>query len=412
MLNGVFTSMNFVDQLYIGIFAVIIFASALWLLVYFLNRDRVNNDPEPSTFPSVTYIVPAYNEEEHVADAIRSLLNQDYPEEKLHVIAVNDGSEDKTLQEMKKFEDEIRIIDKENTGKASSMNYALQRVDTDLVGCMDADSFPVENFVRSMVGYFEEDGVKGVTPAMKVFNPTTWPEKIMWAEFIYNVFLRKMFSLFDSQWVMPGPGSLYDTETIKELGGWDEQTPTEDMEIAFRMFKNGAKLKNSTNAYVDTESPSTWRGVFRQRMRWYRGYIQNCIQYKELWFNPKYGNLGTIVIPFNAFWTLLMFFMVGHMIFRVSDSAFQLFKTYMLVGSLDLGVELSIQSLSTFHMFYGLLMLGGGGLLVLSLKTSDERFKVWERKAHYGLFLLAYGPLYVALWTAAILGELKGGGQW
>jgi len=67
----------------------------------------------------------------------------------------------------------------------------------------------------------------------------------MWAEFIYNVLLRKMFSIFDSQWVMPGPGSLYDAAYLKELGGWDEETLTEDMEIAFRMFKHGAKLKTA-----------------------------------------------------------------------------------------------------------------------------------------------------------------------
>lgn len=404
--------MQFIDQLYIGIFAAIIFSSSLWILLYILNREKVNSDPEPSYFPSVAFLVPAYNEEEHVEECLDSLLNQDYPSDKLDIIAINDGSTDSTLEKMKKYSDQIEIVDKKNTGKANSMNHALEQVDTELVGCMDADSFPVEDFVMSMVGYFEEEDVGGVTPAMKVLNPQTWPQKIMWAEFIYNVLLRKMFSLFDSQWVMPGPGSIYHTRTLKELGGWDEETLTEDMEIAFRMFKNGSKLKNSTNAYVETVSPPTLRGLFKQRIRWYRGYIQNAIDYKELWFNPRYGNLGMIVIPFNAFWTLLMFFMVGHMIYRFADSAVQMFHTYMLVGSLNLGLNLSIQSISMFHIFYGLLAVGGVGLLVLSVRTSEEKLKIWERKAHYGLFLLVYGPLYVALWVAAILGELKGGKKW
>ncbi len=404
--------MQFIDQLYIGIFTAIIFSSSLWILLYFLNREKVNSDPEPSYFPSVTFLVPAYNEEEHVEECLESLLNQKYPSGKLDIIAINDGSTDSTLEKMKKYGDRIQIIDKENSGKASSMNYALEQVDTELVGCMDADSFPCREFVKNMVGYFEQEDVGGVTPAMKVLNPRTWPQKIMWAEFIYNVLLRKMFSLFDSQWVMPGPGSLYRTETIKDLGGWDEETLTEDMEIAFRMFKEGSKLKNSTNAYVETTSPPTLRGLFKQRIRWYRGYIQNALQYSELWFNPKYGNLGMIVIPFNAFWTLLMFFMVGHMIYRVFDSAIQMFHTYMLVGTLDLGITLSVQSLSMFHLFYGLLSVGGVGLLILSVKTAEERLKVWERKVHYGTFLLIYGPLYVALWVAAIIGEIKGGKKW
>ncbi len=404
--------MQLIDQLYIGIFTAIIFSSSLWILLYFLNREKVNTDPEPSYFPSVTFLVPAYNEEEHIEKCLDSLLDQKYPSNKLDIVAINDGSEDSTLEKMKKYSDRITIIDKENSGKASSMNYALESVDSELVGCMDADSFPCEDFVANMVGYFEQDDVGGVTPAMKVLNPQTWPQKIMWAEFIYNVLLRKMFSLFDSQWVMPGPGSLYRTETLKDLGGWDEETLTEDMEIAFRMFKNGSKLKNSTNAYVETTSPPTLKGLFRQRMRWYRGYIENALSYSELWFNPKYGNLGMIVIPFNAFWTLLMFFMVGHMVFRFVDAGIQMVQTYMLLGSIDLGMSLSIQSLSMFHLFYGFLSIGGVGLLLLSVRTAEERLKVWERKVHYGTFLLIYGPLYVALWVAAIAGEIRGDRRW
>lgn len=400
--------MQLIDLIYIFIFSSIIFSSSLWILLYFFNRDKVNTDPEPSIYPSVTFLVPAYNEEEYVEECLESLIGQDYPSEKLEIIAINDGSKDGTLEKMKNYKDRIQIVDKENSGKASSLNYALDRVETEIVGCMDADSFADENFVRNMVGYFDDKDVKGVTPAMKVLNPVTWPQKIMWAEFIYNVLLRKMFSIFDSQWVMPGPGSLYEAEYLKDLGGWDEETLTEDMEIAFRMFKHGGKLKNSTNAYVDTISPPTLKGLFKQRMRWYRGYINNALSYSELWFNPKYGNLGVIVIPFNAFWTLLMFFMVGHMIFRMVSTGVQMIQTYILAGYIDLGFSMSIQSLSTFHFFYGLMGVGGVGLLYLSLKIAEERLKLWERKAHYGLFLIAYGPLYVALWVAAIIGELKG----
>ena len=400
--------MQLIDLIYIFIFGSIIFSSSLWLLLYFFNRDRVTQDPQPSTWPSVTFLVPAYNEEEYVEDCIESLLNQDYPSGKLEIIAINDGSTDSTLEKMKQYKDKITVIDKENSGKASSLNYALDQVDTELVGCMDADSFPEKDFVRNMVGYFEMDDVKGVTPAMKVWNPKTWPQKIIWAEFIYNVLLRKMFGLFDSQWVMPGPGSIYDAKMLKEIGGWDEETLTEDMEIAFRMFKNGAKLRNSTNAYVDTPSPASLKGLFKQRMRWYGGYIENAIRYKELWFNPKYGNLGVIVIPFNAFWTLLFFFMGAHMVYRIADGALQMVQTYMLAGFIDLGFSLSIQSLSTFHFFYGLLAIGGAGLLYLSIRVAEEKLKLWERKAHYGLFLLVYGPLFTALWLAAIIGKIKG----
>ncbi|MBC5793095.1 MAG: glycosyltransferase family 2 protein [Nanohaloarchaea archaeon] len=401
--------MQLIDILYIGIFAVMIFSVSLWLLVYFLNRKDVYTDPVPSRFPSVTFLVPAYNEEEYVEECINSLLEQNYPGN-LEIIAINDGSKDSTLEKMSQFKDRIEIVDKENSGKANSMNQVLEKVDTELIGCMDADSVAEPGMVKAMVGYFEEDGVKGVTPAMKVKNPQTWSEKVMWAEFIYNVFLRKLFGIFDSQWVMPGPGSIYDAEYLKEIGGWDEETLTEDMEVAFRMYKNGAKIKNSTNAYVDTPSPSTLKGLFRQRTRWYRGYINNIIEYDELWFNPRYGNLGVIILPFNLLFITVTVFLLTHLTYKIITGIIQMFHTFMLVGTIPIGgLSLSVQSLSIFHLFY--LVLGGAGLVMLyySLRTSEEDLSLWERKVHYILFLTVYGMLYAAFWISAALEEIRGG---
>lgn len=386
-----------------------IFSATLWILVYFLNRKKVQIDPEISVFPSVTFLIPAYNEEEYVEDCIKSILNQDYPQDKLEVIAINDGSTDKTLEKMQKYKDRIQIIDKENTGKANSLNQALERVETDIVGCMDADSIADQDFVKSMIGYFEEKDVKGVTPAMKVKNPQKWPEKVMWAEFIYNVFLRKLFSIFDSQWVMPGPGSLYDTKYLKDLDGWDEETLTEDMEVAFRMFKHGAKIKNSTNAYVETISPPTLKGLFKQRTRWYRGYINNIISYKELWFNPSYGNLGVIILPFNLVFTVVMVFFLGHMSFRLADGVYQMINTFLLTGALPEMFYFSLQKLSIFHVFYAVLGVTGLTMLLLSLRAADEDLRIWERKTNYILFMTIYGALYAGFWISAALEELRGG---
>ncbi|MFT4867933.1 MAG: cellulose synthase/poly-beta-1,6-N-acetylglucosamine synthase-like glycosyltransferase [Candidatus Nanohaloarchaea archaeon] len=404
--------METVDIVYFGIFGIMIFSAALWLTVYYLNRDKIQDDPEPSRFPSVTYLVPAYNEEEHIERCLKSLLEMDYPEDKLEIIAINDGSEDNTLEKMRKFSDQIEIIDKENTGKANSLNLALQKVETELVACMDADSFAEEDMLKSMVGYFDEEDVKGVTPAMKVRNPRTWAQKVMWAEYIYNLFLRKLFSIFDSQWVMPGPGSVYETECLRELGGWDESTLTEDMEIAFRMFKNGAIIKNSTNAYVDTESPPTLRGLIKQRTRWYGGYISNALKYREFWLNRDYGNMGVIVIPFNVLWVLVVVFLLAHMFYRVADGIYQLVNTYLLIGSVPLQFNLTVQSISPFHIFYAVLGVSGLIMLLISLRTAEEDLNFWERKVHYLLFLSIYGTLFAVFWVAAVIAKLRGNQTW
>ncbi|MFB6145120.1 MAG: glycosyltransferase family 2 protein [Candidatus Nanohaloarchaea archaeon] len=400
-----------IDVVYFLIFTVMIFSSVLWLIVYIINRGKVHLDPDNGYRPDVTFIIPAYNEEKYIGKTIESLLDQNYPEDKLRIIAVNDGSTDDTFEIMKQYEDRIDIIDKENSGKASSMNTALKQVKTEVVGCLDGDSFADPDMLKSMVPYMRDEGVKGVTPAMKVKEPGSWVEKVIWAEYIYQVFLRKLFAIFDSQYVMPGPGSIYDTEMLREMGGWDEDTLTEDMEIAFRMHRKGVKIENSSNAYVETVSPESLKGLYRQRVRWYRGYIRNFFRYRDMVFNTRYGNLGLFLLPFNMVWNVIVVFILGHFLYNMATGILQSYYTYQLVGFIPPSMSLSIQSLSMFHIFYTWFLLIGIANLLLSIKTAGEDVKLWKRKTHYVLFLWIYSFLYAGFWVAAALEEIRGGAR-
>ncbi len=404
--------MTLIDQVYLGVFAVMVFSSVMWLSLYTANRKIINNDPEPSRFPGVTFLVPAYNEEENIAETIKALLNQDYPEDKLKIIAINDGSTDNTLEILQRFKDKITIIDKENSGKASSMNQALEKVETEIVGCMDGDSFPDPGMTCSMIGYMEKESVKGVSPAIKVHDPETWPQKIIWAEYVYQVFLRKVFSLFNAQYVLPGPGSIYETEFLKESGGWDQETLTEDMEIAFRIIEQKKLLENSTNAYVYTISPPTITGLFRQRIRWYKGYMNNFWKYKHIVFNREYGNIGVFFLPFTVLWIFLLMFLITHMSYRILDRVWELYHSLALTGFMIPSPHITIQSLTYFHLFYGLFVVVGIGTLLISLKVSGEKIELRKRKIHYLLFLWIYAMLFAGFWVAAALSKLKGGKKW
>lgn len=403
--------MQAIDAVYLGFFGVMIFSSALWLLVFAANRDSVFSVPEPTRFPSITFLVPAYNEEKYIEETLDALLALDYPDEKLDIIAINDGSTDSTLEKMEQYRDRITIIDKENGGKAQSMNVALEQVDTELVACMDADSFPEPDFLQKTVGYLEQDGVRGVTPAMKVDEPETLAQKVIWAEYVFQIFLRKVFAMFDVQYVMPGPGSLYETEYLRELGGWDETTLTEDMEVAFRMMEDGAVLENSAVAYVDTHSPETWKGLFRQRVRWYRGYIQNFVDYIHVFGNPRHGNLGVFFLPFNTLWLFLTVFFTLHFLYNLGTMLASTVETYLLLGDLPLSFGLSIQQINLFHIFSAYFFLIGIGTMLISLAVAGENVKPWTRKTHYIMFLLAYPVLFAAFWIAAIIEHLGLGGD-
>ena len=111
-------------------------------------------------FPTVTIIVPCFNEERTVGDTIRSLLDLDYPKEKLSIIAVDDGSTDGTRRELASFESrhQISVLSKKNGGKHTALNLALEKVESELVGCLDADSFvdsdTIHYFFNISPGFF------------------------------------------------------------------------------------------------------------------------------------------------------------------------------------------------------------------------------------------------------------------
>ncbi len=398
---------------YLGFFAVMIYSTTLWILVYGFNRSDVHYDPDAADLPGVTFLVPAYNEEDTVSETLERLLSLDYPEDKLDIIAINDGSTDNTLERMQEFKDEITIIDKENGGKAHALNTGLELVETPYVACMDADSFPTENFLKTMMGRLEEDRVKGVTPAFLVRMPERWAEKVIWTEYVFQTFLRKMFALFDAQYVMPGPGSVYDTSIVRELGGWDEETLTEDMEIALRMYEQGYRIENSTNAYVETETPPTLRELFRQRIRWYRGGINNYLKYRHMIGRREHGNLGMFLIPFNLIWLVVIISVVGRTLYTLLNVVYTNIHQALLVGFQPPTFSLSMQSLHMFHLFAAFFALSGVANVLLSLRTADEDIALRERKLHYVLFLSIYPVLFGLFWIAAIITELmKGERAW
>ena len=403
--------MNPVDVLYMVFFSLMIFSSSLWLLVYFRNLGKVEKDPEPSEYRDISFIVPAYNEEDCVGETIQALLEVEYPEEKKEIIAVNDGSTDSTLEVLEKFGDSITRIDKENTGKAGSMNRALEEVDTEYVACMDADSVPSKDYLKSIVGHLDREDVAGVTPAMKLKSDSGLVEKIQWTEYIYQIFLRKVFALFRVQYVMPGPGSVYKASFLKETGGWDTDTHTEDMEIAFRMVSKGYNVENSTNAVVETSPPSSFAALFRQRIRWYKGYIENFIKYRNLFGNPDSGNMGVFLLPLNTVWILMMVFLLGHTSFSIMNSLFQKANTYLMLGYVPFDISLSLQSFHFFHLFIAFFGLIGVGAMMISLHTAEEPVDLKDKKTNYATFFTIYPYLFAMFWVATFFDYIKDRGR-
>ena len=401
------------DIVYMIVYFIILYCSTLWFLVFFTNYRSSTRKNVAVKLLSVSIIVPAFNEEKNIRDCIESLLNLDYPRNLLKIYVVNDGSTDNTKKICERYAKRglIRLINQKNQGKAAAMNNALKYVKTDYVVSMDADSVAEREFLRKMVRYANKN-IGIITPAPKVMKKDNWIEKIQYVEYLFSIFLRKAFSFFDSQYVAPGPGSMYKTEILKKLGGFDTNSIVEDMEIAFRFFDKGYKLDNCENAYVYTKTPKNFKDLLKQRLRWYKGYFQTVAQYSHMRLNKKFGNLGIFLLPMNYVWVILMIFITSSFLFNVVSTVINSAETIALVNNdifpLVTRMELpSVMNLSVYSVFFAIFSALSIVTIIVSVKVSGEKIKIKDCLS-YLLFILLYPIMITMFWTVGLKKHLFG----
>ena len=329
--------LNYWDYLTLVSSIISFFSFFTYLLVYLENRNKVFKDPPlPKKLPKVSILVPAYNEEKTIAKTLKSLLKLKYPKNLLEIIAINDGSKDNTLKIMRKFEKYgVKVIDKENGGKASALNAGLKKAKGEIIVCMDADSIVSKNALKYTLGYFNDPKVGAVASSLKVYKPKTFWQKMQFVEYIYNIFQRKVLALMDSVFVVPGPFGLYRRKVLEEVGGWEEGNLTEDMELTLRIQKAGYKVETSLNSIVYTKSPDKLKRLVRQRVRWYRGFLINAKKYKEMFFNPNFGNLGVYTLPLYIIFVSILFISVGSTFYSIYSTI----KDFIII-SLKAGIDI------------------------------------------------------------------------
>jgi cellulose synthase/poly-beta-1,6-N-acetylglucosamine synthase-like glycosyltransferase len=318
------------------------------------DRDAIRRSP---LTPSISLIVPSYNEEVSVRDSVGCMLRLDYPN--YEVIVVNDGSKDRTMEilidEFKLFRSarsvtgpidtktvrrvyestepvRLLVIDKANGGKADSINAGINAARCDLVMVVDSDSLIERDGLFEMVKPFIEDpermvAVGGTVRAVndcEVHSGTVRrirTSNSMLANFQSVEYLRAFFggrvgfSLFNCMLIISGAFGLFRRDRAIEVGGFDHSSIGEDMELVIRMHHYYSDKKQPYRiAYVAapvcwTEVPQEWKILHRQRKRWQRGTVDSLWRHREMLLNPRYGVVGMIAFPY-----FVLFEMFGPMV--------------------------------------------------------------------------------------------------
>jgi cellulose synthase/poly-beta-1,6-N-acetylglucosamine synthase-like glycosyltransferase len=305
-------------------------------------REMKNNP----LLPTVSILSPAYNEEPTIVESVKSQLNVDYP--KLEVIVINDGSKDKTIDELKRAfklveskrktkniletqqvttvyrsrrHENLFVLDKENGGKADALNAGINFSKSELFCGIDADSLLEKNSLIRLVEEYMTGGenVVALGGIVRIANDCTIkdgevlkvrvPRKIVpglqVVEYI-RAFLcgRSGFNLINALLIISGAFGLFNKDAVIEAGGYNHDTVGEDMELVVRLHKVMRQQKKPYKvSFVPdpicwTQAPDTLKVLSRQRNRWQRGLLESIFMNKEMILNPKYGPVGMIAVPF------------------------------------------------------------------------------------------------------------------
>ncbi len=298
--------------------------------------------------PGITVIAPAFNEELSIRESTRSALGLRYPDHE--VIVVNDGSKDKTLEILidefrlyrssrapsgslptKKVRgvyesrDPIRllVIDKENGGKADSLNTGINYSRRPLFSAVDSDSLiESEALFRITKPFLDDERTVATGGIVRVVNgctvehgkvtrvraPDTLLARCQAVEYL-RAFLggRVAFSLMDSLLLISGAFGVFRRDIVLEVGGFETGTVGEDMELVVRMHRHMFEAKRDHRVvFVPepvcwTEVPESLRVLRRQRTRWQRGAFESLWKHRKMFMNPRYGAVGMIGFPYYAF---------------------------------------------------------------------------------------------------------------
>jgi len=331
--------------------------NGLYLLVQIAGLFHLRDDlrdqswgpmfqPFDSPFvPGISILVPAHNEAPIIVDTVRSLLQLNYPS--TEVIVINDGSTDETLERLVEAFDlepieapvpydvpsepisrvfrsstheNLLVVDKANGGKSDALNAGLWLTEEPLTCSIDADSIidsdgllkVVEPFLRDPHETVATGGTVRVANGCSidggVVKSVNLPQNNL-AEIQVIEYLRAFYSgrlgldQLDSLILISGAFGLFRTDVLREIGGYDTGSITEDFDLVVRLHRHLSdvnrpyRVRFVPEPVVWTEVPETLGELGPQRRRWYRGLIDTIVTHRGMIGRRRYGGSGMFGLP-------------------------------------------------------------------------------------------------------------------
>jgi cellulose synthase/poly-beta-1,6-N-acetylglucosamine synthase-like glycosyltransferase/spore germination protein YaaH/peptidoglycan/xylan/chitin deacetylase (PgdA/CDA1 family) len=258
--------------------------------------------PFSNSYPAVSIIVPAYNEELNAVSSLTNLLKTGYPN--FNIIFVDDGSRDGSFEKVREAfgtDERVLVLTKPNGGKASALNFGLEHTTADFVVCIDADTLLQPDAVSLLMAHFlrdSEGNTGAVAGNVKVGNEVNMLTRWQAIEYISSQnFDRRAFAFLNAVTVVPGAIGAFRKEAVEKAGGFTSDTLAEDCDLTIRIIRAGYLIKNESKALAFTEAPEKIGQFMKQRSRWSFGILQTFWKHRRILFQKKYRWLGWMAMP-------------------------------------------------------------------------------------------------------------------
>ncbi len=265
--------------------------------VWTLKRGAPTGSREPlSRWPSISILIPAYNEQEIVLETICSALGQDYPD--FEVIVIDDGSTDRTPELVATTA--ARLIRHEtNRGKAAALNTGLRVARGEVIVTCDADSYFEPDAIRHLVAPLADPRNGGVAGRLRLLRTDGVIRAFQAIEYDYSqaVYKGAQDAIGRSVLVAPGPVSAYRADVLRAVGGVSDDTLTEDLDLTWAVIRHGLRMAYEPRAVARTDAPRTDAELRRQRHRWIRGGIQSLRKHRSIIGSRSLGLIGLYWVP-------------------------------------------------------------------------------------------------------------------
>jgi cellulose synthase/poly-beta-1,6-N-acetylglucosamine synthase-like glycosyltransferase len=249
-------------------------------------------------FPTVSVLIPAFNEEIVLGRTIESVMEASYPFKE--IIVIDDGSKDRTYQIAQGYSQRgVKVVHRPNGGKASALNHGMLFARGEIIVIVDADSQISRGTLIELVKPFRDPSVAAVAGNIKVLNRNNWLTRCQALEYIASInIFRRALDVFGSVTVVPGALGAYRRESLVSGGLYDTDTLVEDFDVTIKALKSGKVVQADNSAVSYTEAPQKIGELTKQRLRWYRGNFQTLWKHHDAAFNSRFGLLQKMAYPF------------------------------------------------------------------------------------------------------------------